>query len=148
MVPIPGRNSKLNFTAVVAAFALAATISACSHKQPAGPQGGEPVIFHNWLSALLVDQGPASQPCHEYLQWLDDQSNYPVPAKRPELATLLQRLGGCTQTYRTTGAFRPTDEPILDAINVYIQAGQAYVNGTLAFPSATTAPQLLQREED
>jgi len=145
MVPIPGRNPKLHFIVVVAAFALAATISACSHKEVAGPQGGEPVIFHNWLPALLVDQGPASQPAHEYCQWLDDQANYPVPAKRAELAALLDRLGNATQTYRQTGAFRPTDEPILDAIDVYIAAGRAYVNGTLAFPTST-AP-ALQRED-
>jgi hypothetical protein len=106
---------------------------------------GEPVIFHNWLPALLVDQGPASQPAHEYLQWLDDQSNYPVPAKRPELAQLLQRLGNATQIYRQTGAISPKDEPILDAIDVYIAAGRAYVNGTLPF---SVAPQALEREED
>jgi hypothetical protein len=132
---------------VVAALALAATTSACSHKQPAGPSGpGEPEIFFNWLPALLVDQGPASQPAHEYCQWLDDQSNYPVAAKRAELAALLDRLGNATQTYRQTGAFSPKDEPILDAIDVYIAAGRAYVNGTLAFPTST-APQLLEREE-
>jgi hypothetical protein len=147
MVPIRGRNPKFRFMVVVAAFALAATISACSHKQPAGPLGGDPEIFFNWLPALLVDQGPASQPAHEYCQWLDDQSNYPVAAKRAELAQLLQRLGNATQTYRQTGAFSPKDEPILDAIDVYIAAGQAYVNGTLAFPTST-APQLLEREED
>src|SRR5687767_9807307 len=146
MIPIRGKTPTFRF--MVAALALAATISACSHKEVAGPDGGgEPVIFHNWLPALLVDQGPASQPAHEYCQWLDDQANYPVPAKRAELAALLDRLGNATQTYRTTGAFRPTDEPILDAIDVYIAAGRAYVNGTLAFPTST-APQLLQREED
>jgi len=148
MVPIRGTNPKLCSTVVVVAFALAATISACSHKQPAGPLGGETEIFFNWLPALLVDQGAASQPAHEYCQWLDDQANYPVPAKRAELAALLDRLGNATQTYRQTGAFRPTDEPILDAIDVYIAAGRAYVNGTLAFPTTSTAPQLLQREED
>ena len=147
MILIRGKNPTSRFMVAVAAFALAATISACSHKEVAGPLGpGEPVIFFNWLPALLVDQGPASQPAHEYCQWLDDQSNYPVPAKRAELAALLDRLGNATQTYRQTGAFRPTDEPILDAIDVYIAAGRAYVNGTLAFPTST-APALLQREE-
>jgi len=129
---------------MVAALLLAATISACSHKNPAGPQG-PPVTFHNWLAALLVDQGPASQPAHEYLQFLDDPSNYPVPAKRPELAALLARVGNATQIYRQTGALSPKDQPILDAIDVYIAAGRAYVNGTLPFPS--TAPPPLEREE-
>jgi hypothetical protein len=146
MILIRGKNPKSCIMVAVAAFALAATISACSHKEVAGPLGGETEIFFNWLPALLVDQGPASQPAHEYCQWLDDQANYPVPAKRAELAALLDRLGNATQTYRQTGAFRPTDEPILDAIDVYIAAGRAYVNGTLAFPTST-APALLQREE-
>lgn len=145
MIPIRGKNPTTRCRVVVATFVLAATISACSHKQPAGPQGGEVVIFFNWLPALLVDQGPASQPAHEYCQWLDDQSNYPVPEKRAELAALLDRLGNATQIYRQTGAISPKDEPILDAIDVYIAAGRAYVNGTLVFPS--TAPQQLQREE-
>jgi hypothetical protein len=70
----------------------------------------------------------------------------PGAREAPELAQLLQQPGNATQIYRHTGALSPKDEPILDAIDVYIAAGRAYVNGTLPFSSA--APQPFEREED
>lgn len=138
----PGRR-----LAIVAAFGFFALT--CSHKSPVGVE--EPVtpeVFFNWLPALLVDQGQASQPAHEIMSWLDDQSNYPVVSKAAELDAIIDRLGECTTTYRQTGAYQPTDEPVLSAIDAYVDGARAFLAGTHHFTPATTNTQREQIERD
>lgn len=117
----------------VAILALALTATACSHKSPVGLDdgggGGEPELFFNWLPALLVDQESA-QPNHELMQWLDDQENYPRPGRLGDLEALLDRLEDAPQEYREHApGYRAVDEPILDAIEVYVDQAQAYLAG-------------------
>lgn len=107
--------------------------SACSHKSPVGVDdpggGGEPELFFNWLPALLVDQESA-QPNHELMQWLDDQQNYPRQDRLGDLQALLDRLGNAPAEYRQHAPnYRPVDEPILDAIQAYVDQARAYLAG-------------------
>lgn len=126
------RTNKGARAAVLASFVLLLLATACSHKSPVGVEDpgepGEPELFFNWLPALLVDQESA-QPMHELMQWLDDQSNYPDRSRTTELRALLERLGDSPQEYRAhADGYQPADEPILDAIQVYIEQARAYLD--------------------
>lgn len=111
------RRRVVTLLVAIAAFALGS--SACSHKSVLAPEDpGEPEVFFNWLPALLVDQS-AAQPSHEIMSFMDDPTTY---VRGPALAAILDRLGNAPQVYRSTApGYRPADEPILDAIGVYIQ---------------------------
>lgn len=111
--------------------------SACSHKSPLavedGGAPGTPELFFDWLPALLVDQ-EAAQPNHELMQWLDDPANYPNPDRLGELQAILDRLGEAPLEYRAhASSYSPSDEPILDAIQTYVDQARAYLAGRLHY---------------
>lgn len=127
--PHPKLRGRKNLL-ILAGIALSALLAACSHKSPVAP--AEPpqpgVVYFDWLSALLEDQDYA-QPNHELMQWLDDPANYPRTDKVAELRTLLDRLGGSPDDYRKHApGYSSGDEPILDAIQVYVEQARAYLN--------------------
>lgn len=116
--------------------ALLFAAGACSHKSPLAveePTPGQPELFFNWLPALLVDQESA-QPNHELMSWLDDESNYPRKDRLSDLQALIDRLGDAPQEYREHApGYTPADEPILDAIQVYIEQARAYLASELQY---------------
>lgn len=124
---------------LIVSLVVAMATTACSHKSPVGIDdgggggGGTPLLFFDWLPALLVDQESA-QPNHELMQWLDDPGNYPREDRRGDLRALLDRLGDAPQRYRAHApGYRPADEPILDAIEAYVEQARAYLNGESTF---------------
>lgn len=137
----PSRKSHGGFSSarraalVLAVGTIALLTVDCSHKSPVGvDQGGQPEIFFNWLPAFLVDQGAASQPCHEIMQWLDDDANFPRQDRLTELQTMLSRRANCTAEYRQLSQIDvPGDDPILGGIDTAIEEAQAYLNDNLEF---------------
>jgi hypothetical protein len=128
-------------------LALSMLLCSCSEKNPVGP-AGQPQIFFNWLPALLTDQASA-QPCHELMQYLDSAGVIdPWSGKeRDSMQAIVDRLGSCPATYRQTApGYVSADEPILDAIQVYVQEARAFLAGGTQFvPQALKSP-ILQKD--
>ena len=133
---------------VPAGILLAASmlLCSCSEKNPVG-LAGEPQVFFNWLPALLEDQASA-QPCHELMQYLDGASVIdPWAGKdRATMQAILDRLGNCPAAYRQSApGYATSDEPILDAILVYVQEARAFLAGNTQFaPHGQLSPTLQQ----
>jgi hypothetical protein len=127
-------------------LAIAMLLCSCSEKHPVGP-GGQPQIFFNWLPALLADQSSA-QPCHELMQYLDTAGVVDPWANKStqEMQTTLDRLGNCAAQYRQSApGYEAGDEPILDAIVVYVQEARSFLAGGTGFhPSSQSTPTLQQ----
>jgi hypothetical protein len=127
-------------------LAIAMLLCSCSEKHPVGP-GGQPELFFNWLPALLADQTSA-QPCHELMQFLDAASVVdPWAGKdRQEIQSIVDRLGDCPTDYRQSAAgYEAGDEPILDAIVVYVQEARSFLAGNTQFaPHSQKSPTLQQ----
>jgi len=127
-------------------LAAAMLLCSCSEKNPVGP-AGQPQIFFNWLPALLADQASA-QPCHELMQYLDSASVVdPWGGKDGQtMQSMLDRLGTCAAQYRQSApGYEAGDEPILDAIVVYVQEARSFLAGNTQFaPHAQKTPTLQQ----
>lgn len=127
-------------------LAMAMLLCSCSEKHPVGP-GGQPLVFFNWLPALLADQSSA-QPCHELMQYLDAAGVVDPWANknRQEMESMLDRLGNCAADYRQTApGYETGDEPILDAIVVYVQEARSFLAGGTGFrPHPQISPTLQQ----
>jgi hypothetical protein len=127
-------------------LAIAMLLCSCSEKHPVGP-GGQPELFFNWLPALLADQASA-QPCHELMQLLD-AANVVDPwagKDRQEIQSIVDRLGNCATEYRQSAlGYEAGDEPILDAIVVYVQQARSFLAGNTQFaPHSQKSPTLQQ----
>jgi hypothetical protein len=127
-------------------LAIAMLLCSCSEKNPVGP-GGQPELFFNWLPALLADQASA-QPCHELMEFLDSAGVVdPWAGKdRQQIQSTLDRLGNCPAQYRQTASgYEAGDEPILDAIIVYVQEARSFLAGNTQFaPHPQQSPTLQQ----
>ena len=127
-------------------LAIAMLLCSCSEKHPVGP-GGHPNLFFNWLPALLADQASA-QPCHELMQFLDGANVVdPWASKdRQQLQSIVDRLGNCPAQYRQNApGYEAGDEPILDAIVVYVQQARSFLGGGTQFaPHIQRSPTLQQ----
>jgi hypothetical protein len=127
-------------------LAVAMLLCSCSEKNPVGP-GGEPELFFNWLPALLADQASA-QPCHELMQFLDSTGTVDPWANkdREAIQSTLDRLGNCPAVYRQGAAgYETGDEPILDAILVYVQEARSFLAGNTQYaPHFQQSPTLQQ----
>jgi hypothetical protein len=127
-------------------LAIAMLLCSCSEKNPVGP-GGQPQVFFNWLPALLADQASA-QPCHELMQFLDGAGVVDPWANkdRQTIQSTLDRLGSCPAIYRQSApGYESGDEPILDAILVYVQQARSFLaNGTVFVPHPQQSPTLQQ----
>jgi hypothetical protein len=127
-------------------LAIAMLLCSCSEKNPVG-LGGQPQVFFNWLPALLADQASA-QPCHELMQFLDNAGVVdPWTSKESEaIQSTLDRLGNCPAVYRQSApGYEAGDEPILDAILVYVQQARSFLAGGTGFvPHPQQSPTLQQ----
>jgi hypothetical protein len=127
-------------------LAIAMLLCSCSEKHPVGP-GGQPELFFNWLPALLADQASA-QPCHELMQFLDGAGVVdPWASKdRQQVQSIVDRLGNCPAQYRQSApGYEAGDEPILDAIVVYVQEARSFLAGNTQFaPHSQKSPTLQQ----
>lgn len=127
-------------------LAIVMLLCSCSEKNPVGP-GGQPELFFNWLPALLADQSSA-QPCHELMQFLDNATVVdPWASKdRQHIQSIVDRLGNCPAQYRQSApGYEAGDEPILDAIVVYVQEARSFLAGSTGFhPSSQSTPTLQQ----
>ena len=127
-------------------LAIAMLLCSCSEKNPVGP-GGQPELFFNWLPALLADQVSA-QPCHELMEFLDAASVVdPWASKdRQQFHLTVDRLGNCPAQYRQSASgYVAGDEPILDAILVYVQEAMSFLAGNTQFaPHSQKSPTLQQ----
>lgn len=127
-------------------LAIAMLLCSCSEKHPVGP-GGQPLVFFNWLPALLADQASA-QPCHELMQYLDGAGVVDPWADkdRQQMQTIVDRLGNCAAQYRQSApGYEAGDEPILDAILVYVQEARSFLGGGTGFlPKSQSSPTLQQ----
>jgi len=127
-------------------LAIAMLLCSCSEKNPVGP-GAQPQLFFNWLPALLADQSSA-QPCHELMQFLDNAGTVDPWASKDSQAiqTVLDRLGNCPAAYRQSASgYETGDEPILDAILVYVQQARSFLAGNTHFaPHPQKSPTLQQ----
>jgi hypothetical protein len=127
-------------------LAGAMLLCSCSEKNPVGP-GGQPQVFFNWLPALLADQASA-QPCHELMQFLDNAGVVDPWANKDSQAiqSIVDRLGNCPAEYRQSApGYETGDEPILDAIVVYVQEARSFLAGGTGFvPHSQKAPTLQQ----
>lgn len=65
---------------------------------------------------------------------------------RQEMQTTLDRLGNCASQYRQSApGYEAGDEPILDAIVVYVQEARSFLAGGTGFhPSSQSTPTLQQ----
>lgn len=129
---------------IVLAFAM--LLCSCSEKNPVGP-GAQPQLFFNWLPALLADQSSA-QPCHELMEFLDtaDAVDPWANKDRETMTAVLDRLGNCPAAYRQSAqGYETGDEPILDAIVVYVQEARSFLAGSTGFvPHPQKSPTLQQ----
>jgi len=127
-------------------LAIAMLLCSCSEKNPVGP-GAQPQLFFNWLPALLADQSSA-QPCHELMQFLDNAGTVDPWANKDSQAiqSTLDRLGNCPAGYRQNAqGYETGDEPILDAILVYVQQARSFLAGNTQFqPHPQKSPTLQQ----
>lgn len=127
-------------------LAMAMLLCSCSEKHPVGP-GGQPQVFFNWLPALLADQSSA-QPCHELMQYLDGAGVVDPWADkdRQQMQSIMDRLGNCAAQYRQSApGYEAGDEPILDAILVYVQEARSFLGGGTGFlPNSQSSPTLQQ----
>ena len=127
-------------------LAIAMLLCSCSEKHPVGP-AGQPLVFFNWLPALLADQASA-QPCHELMQYLDGAGIVDPWADkdRQQMQSTVDRLGNCAAQYRQNApGYEAGDEPILDAILVYVQEARSFLGGGTGFqPNSQSSPTLQQ----
>jgi hypothetical protein len=127
-------------------LAIAMLLCSCSEKHPVGP-AGQPELFFNWLPALLADQSSA-QPCHELMEYLDNAGTVDPWANkdREAMQSVVDRLGNCPSVYRQSApGYVSGDEPILDAILVYVQQARSFLSGGTGFvPHPQQSPTLQQ----
>lgn len=112
-------------------LAMALTV-ACSQKEPGptAPDPGPDSVFFNWLPSLLTDQSAAGSN-HELMQFLDNPANY---IDRNAMRAMMDRLGNAPNEYRENASrYSLADEPILDAIQVYIDEANQYLDGELDY---------------
>jgi hypothetical protein len=128
-------------------LAGAMLLCSCSEKNPVGP-GGQPQVFFNWLPALLADQASA-QPCHELMQFLDNAGVVDPWANKDSqvIQSIVDRLGNCPAEYRQGAlGYETADEPILDAIVVYVQEARSFLAGGTGFVPHSQKASTLQQD--
>ncbi len=128
-------------------LAIAMLLCSCSEKNPVGP-GAQPQLFFNWLPALLADQSSA-QPCHELMQFLDNAGTVDPWANkdRQAIQSTLDRLSNCPAAYRQNApGYETGDEPILDAILVYVQQARSFLAGNTQFQPHPQKSPILQQD--